>query len=194
MLGALLQSRAMAIIAKSVPIVLGLILVAFGIATAWAMTVQGIFEESSLDVDHLNAGAGNDLLLWRAFLALGAGGLAIIWTFLPGSVAVRLARLAVAPSVLVILVWSVTSLDRFAPGFTEEKFMDVIEAHHRGELVMTTDAIAKLGSPLMTASTSDGDTIWSYTYTPSGGFGWPKRFLTFDAQGRLVYTSSFDEP
>jgi hypothetical protein len=166
----------------------------FGVTTAWAMTVTGIFERSGVDVGHFEAGAGNDLLLLRGCLVLVACGLAIIWAFQRGSIATRLKRVAVAPGVLLIFVWSVVSLNRFAPGYSEEKFLEALEAHQNGELLKSADVTARLGSPLVTASMPGGHLIWSYTYTPSGGFGWPKRTFTFDSRGVVVDVWYLDEP
>lgn len=179
---------------RLIRIALAVTLVVFGITTAWAMTVTGIFEPSNIDVEHFEAGAGNDLLLLRFCLVLVASGLAILWALHRGSIATRFKRAAVVPSAFLILVWSVSSLDRFAPGYSEKKFLEVLQAHRNGQLLTLADVTARLGSPLATASRPGGRMIWSYTYTPSGGFGWDKRILIFDARGALVEAWHFDEP
>ena len=179
---------------KLIPIALAAVLVVFAVTTAWAMTVTGILEPSGIDVKHFEAGAGNDLLLLRARLVLVASGLAILWALHRGSIATRLKRVAVVPAVFLILVWSVTSLDRSAPGYSEEKFLEVLQAHQDGQSLTLADVTARLGNPLVTASMPGGGMIWSYTYTPSGGFGWDKRTLTFDSRGVLVEVLHLDEP
>jgi hypothetical protein len=179
---------------KLIPIALAATLVVFGVTTAWAMIVTGIFEPSGIDVEHFEAGAGNDLLLLRACLVLVASGLAILWGLYRGSVATRLKRVAVVPSVFLILVWSVASLDRVAPGYSEEKFLEVLQAHRNGQSLTFADVTARLGSPLVTASEPGGCMTWSYTYPPSGGFGWDKRILTFDSRGALMEVWHLDEP
>jgi hypothetical protein len=179
---------------KLIPVALAATLVVFGVTTAWAMTVTGIFEPSGIDVEHFDAGAGNDLLLLRACLVLVASGLAILWALHRGSIAARVKRVAVVPFVCLILVWSVASLDRSAPGYSEEKFLEVLQARRNGQSLTVADVTARLGRPLVTASKPGGRMIWSYTYTPSGGFGWDKRTLTFDSRGALVEVSHFDEP
>lgn len=179
---------------KLIPIALAATLAVFGVTTAWAMTVTGVFEPSGIDVEHFEAGAGNDLLVLRACLVLVASGLAILWTVQRGSIASRLKRVAVVPSVVLILVWSVASLDRVASGYSEEKFLEVLQAHRNGQSLTSADVTARLGNPLVTASEPRGRTTWSYTYTPSGGFGWDKRTLTFDSRGALVEVWHLDEP
>jgi hypothetical protein len=181
-------------VSKLIPIALVAILVAFGVTTAWAMTVTGFFEPAAIDVPHLDAGAGNDLLLLRARLVLVASGLAILWAFRSESTAARLKRLAVVPLAVLIFNFSVASLNRFAPGYSEEKFLEILKAHQQGQRVTQAEVTARLGRPLATAPRPEGRVIWSYTYTPSGGFGWPKRFLTFDSRGTLVDVFHFDEP
>jgi hypothetical protein len=188
------EEDSLVVSSKLIPIALAATLVVFGAMTAWAMTVTGIFEPSAIDVEHFDAGAGNDLLLLRARLVLVASGLAVIWALHRGSIAIRLKRVAVVPSVFLILIWSVASLNRFAPGYSEEKFLEVLQARQNGQLLTFADVTARLGSPLVTASEPGGRMIWSYTYTPSGGFGWDKRTLTFDSRGVLVEVLHTDEP
>jgi len=179
---------------KLIPVALVAILVVFGVTTAWAMTVTGFFEPAGIDVQHLDAGAGNDLLLLRVRLVLVASGLAILWAFRSEGTAARLKRLAVVPSAVLILIFSVASLNRSAPGYSEEKFLEVLKAHQKGQPLTLAEVTARLGRPLATAPRPEGQLIWSYTYTPSGGFGWQKRLLTFDSRGALVDVLRIDEP
>lgn len=177
-----------------IPRVLSATLIALGVTTIWAMTITGIFEQSDIQVDYFDTGAGNDLLLLRAILALAACGLSIVWACQHGSIMARLRRAAVGPCVLLLAAWSVVSLDRFAPGYSEKEFLAVQRAHLDGKILTLEDVRARLGSPLATAAGPEGGTIWSYSFTPSGGFGWQKRTLVFDSQGLLEQVSHFDEP
>ncbi|HXU29037.1 MAG TPA: hypothetical protein VN851_00530, partial [Thermoanaerobaculia bacterium] len=177
-----------------IPIALVATLGVFGVTTAWAMTVTGFFEPAGIDVEHLEAGAGNDLLHLRARLVLLASGLAILWAFRAESRAARLKRLAVVPSTVLVFFFSVAGLDRFAPGYSEEKFLEILKANQNGQPLTLAEVTARLGPPLATARRPEGQVVWSYTYTPSGGFGWPKRLLTFDSRGALVDVLHLDEP
>ncbi len=85
-------------------------------------------------------------------------GLAILWACQRGTLGARLTRLAVIPGVFLILIWSVLSLDRFAPGFSEKKFLEVLEAQQNGQVLTVADVEARLGRPLMTVSRADGRT------------------------------------
>jgi hypothetical protein len=180
--------------AKWLPRLLGAILLVFGAVTVWAVTVNGFLEAPRLNVEYFNAGAGDGIFLLRLVLALGASIVSVSWAFQRGSVGSRLARLAVVPGVFLILAGSVVLLNRYAPGYSEEKFLGIVRAHQNGEAVTIADVTARLGKPLMTASRPGGYTTWSYTFTPSGGFGWPKRTVTFDSEGVLVDTLYLDEP
>jgi hypothetical protein len=180
---------------KWLPWTLATILAAFTAVTVWAVTVNGILEPAKLDVDYFYCGAGDNILLLRLFLAFCASCLSVSWAILQKApVWLRLARLAIAPAVILVLAGSVKMLDRYAPSYSENAFMDLASAHRKGEVVTVAEVRARLGNPLMTASRPAGLTIWSYTFTPSGGFGWPKRTLTFDSQGVVVDFLHLDEP
>jgi hypothetical protein len=180
--------------AKLLPRILGAILVLFVVVTAWAVTVNGALEPAKLDVEYFNSGAGDGLLLLRFFLALCVSALSIAWALQKTSALRRLARLALVPTVFLVLIGSVTVLTRYAPGYSETGFLDLLRAHQAGHPMTKAGVAARLGKPLMTASRPGGATTWSYTFMPSGGFGWPKRTFTFDSQGVLVDMLFLDEP
>ncbi len=165
----------------------------FALATTWAWTITGILEPATLDVDYLEMGAGNDLLFVRATLALAVAFLTTGWAFLNGTCATRLLKLGLALTILAVFELSVTSLDRAAPGFSDARFQEVIGDHLEGRKLTIDDIRKRLGKPLMMYR-DDRNVAYAYTFTPSGGFGWHKRFLTFDAEGRLVDFNNMDEP
>jgi len=168
-------------------------LLVWGVATAWAMTIEGVLEPARLDVDYYEMGAGDDLLVFRLKLALGLALLAVLWTFVKGTPGARLRRLAIAPCILVLFILSVVSLDRTAPGFSEAEFLRIVEAHLAGRAVSLRDVRRRLGQPLIVVKDRDS-LVYSYTFTPSGGFGWHKRVLAFDSRGNLVDFLNMDEP
>lgn len=179
---------------KRLPLLLALTVAAFAGLTLWAMTIDGILEPASLDVDYYYCGAGDNLLLLRGLLVLVASGLALSWAFHQGNAMARLARLAIIPCLFLMFSWSVSSLDRSTPGFSEDKFLEVLWAQRGGKVFTLAQVRDRLGPPLMTAEGESGKLLWSYTFTPSGGFGWRKRVLTFDSRGVLQDVVHFDEP
>ena len=166
---------------------------AFALATAWAWTITGILEPATLDVDYLEMGAGNDLLLVRGALAVAIPFLATGWAFLSGTRTTRLLKVGIAVAVPLLFDLSVSSLNRTAPGFSDARFQEVIGDHLEGKKLTLDDIRKRLGKPLMMYR-YDRNVVYAYTFTPSGGFGWHKRFLTFDAEGRLVDFNNMDEP
>gem|GEM_PF-3046772 len=168
-------------------------LLSWGIATAWSCTVNGFLEPATLDVDYFTAGAGDDLLVVRAGLAFAIALLASLWACLPGTLGARLVRLALAPCILLVFYESVARLDRATPGYSEARFMQVVDAHQAGQQFSPRDVRARLGAPLIAEWQGD-ELTYSYTFTPSGGYGWKKRILRFDKKKHLISTTSFNEP
>jgi len=105
--------------AKWLPRVRGAILLVFGAATVWAVTVNGFLEPPRLNVEYFNAGAGNGIFLLRLVLALGASIVSVSWAFQRGSVGRRLARLAVVPGVFLILAWVCGASEPVCPGICQ---------------------------------------------------------------------------
>ena len=179
--------------AKVLPRLIALSFLAWAAASVCAWTVTGILEPATLDVDYFEVGAGNELLLVRGSLAIGIALLAALWACCRGTLRARLLRLALAPCVLWLFFWSVSSLDRTAPGFSQQRFEQIVSAHQAGRPFTIRDVRARLGAPLIIRH--DGDFVtYSYTFTPSGGFGWQKRVFNFDPQGFLVDFLANDEP
>ena len=165
----------------------------FGIVTLWSVTVRGIFEPARLDVAHFDAGAGSPLLLLR-------GGLACIATLLLGALVFfrrpLQSRLLSAVSALLIVpvfIWSCIGLERWAPGYVESTFTSLLSRYSDGQPITGRQVFAAIGRPVFTGLLPTGETVWSYSYMPSSGFGWHKRiFWLHDDQIVRVY--SLDEP
>ena len=165
-------------------------LLAFVGLTLYDVTVHGYFEEPTLFPDHGEAGAGSISLIVRSLLALASvlGLPFLLWS--RGHFARSLLATFAAVTVLIaIFFWSCVGLEREGPGFSESAFREVAERPG-----LTRDqVISRLGLPLAKGSDADGE-YWSYTYMPSGGFGWRKRLLVFNHHGVLERTQSFREP
>lgn len=179
-------------LARLLPRLMAACLFFWGLATAWAVTVTGVLEPATLDVDYYIMGAGNDLFLFRLGLTLAITLLAVVWAFVEGTPGMRLLRLFIAPCVLFLFTLSVGGLDRTSPGFSQEQFLQIVTDHLDGRKV-TLSEVQRLGKPLIVARYGDR-LVYSYTFTPSGGFGWHKRALTFDPHGNLIDFLNLDEP
>ncbi|MFL6236879.1 MAG: hypothetical protein ACJ76N_27355 [Thermoanaerobaculia bacterium] len=168
-------------------------LVVWGLVTAWCWTVKGIFEPAHYDPDAWEMGAGDVFLLIRGALAFLLAILAALWGLANGTPRARLLRLAIAPGVLILFTVSLSSLDRTSPGFSEARFQQIYEDHEAGRKLSLQEARRRLGEPLFVQKYEDGIGYF-YTFTPSGGWGYHKRSLTFDSQGLLTQVTQGDEP
>lgn len=116
----------------------------------------------------------------------------LAWTtreFRVASWLLGLAGLAAVP----IFQWSCESIQRWAPNYSEPAFREVLESLRDGDVVQADAVLSSLGPPFVKGITSNGDEAWSYSYMPSGGFGWDKRILVVQ-QGVVVSGYSLDEP
>jgi hypothetical protein len=165
----------------------------FTLATIWSVTVRGVFERAQLDVSHFDAGAGDWFLLVR-------GGLAIITTLLLGvliffrqSWISRMLLAVTALLVLPVFLWSCLGLERWAEGYTDSSFAVLSQQHSDGQPLTAQEVLTALGHPVFTGRRPTGETVWSYSYMPSSGFGWHKRifWLRDDAITRVY---SLNEP
>jgi len=165
----------------------------FVAATAWSVTVTGFFEETQPNPPHFIAGAGNELLLVR-------GGLAVLVTllllaavfFVPGRRAKAITALG-ALLAIPLLLWSSVGIERWAPRFSERAFSTIFERYDRHQRVSVAEVVTVLGPPLYTSGGPLGEAQWSYSYMPSGGFGWHKRMIQFE-NGFVSSMYSLDEP
>src|SRR5712671_1887157 len=149
----------------------------FVLVTLWFVTVRDIFESARLDVAHFDAGAGDLFLLLR-------GGLAIIATLLLGasmffhqSWRSRLLIAVTALFIVPVFLWSCFGLECWAAGYSDSSFAALSQRHSDGQSLTAQQVLAALGQPVFTGPRPDGETVWSYSYMPSSGFGWHKRIL-----------------
>lgn len=165
----------------------------FILATLWALTVQGHFEPSRLDVAHLHAGAGDSLLIIRALLGTAATLSFLIMVVMPQSPLRRVIAVTAIVSIVPLFLWSAVGRERWAPGYSHSRFVLLWEQFHSSRRVLEPQVLAALGPPLMTHSDSDDVTRWSYSYMPSSGFGWAKRII-YLRRGIVVGVLWLDEP
>lgn len=165
----------------------------FTLATLWSVTARGIFEPARLDVAHFDAGAGDLFLFVR-------GGLAVITLLLLGTLLFfrqrwrsRLLLSVVALLIMPVFAWSCLGLERWAPRYAETDFTDLSRRYYDGQPLTGQQVLAAIGQPVFTGVRPSGETVWSYSYMPSSGFGWHKRiFWLHDDSVTRVY--SLDEP
>jgi hypothetical protein len=139
------------LVIQSLPRIMLVLALLFLGTTLWSVSVIGFFELPRIDVEHFAAGAGDNLLIIRFFtaLALAIGG--VVWALGTAPMAIRASRAAIAPLVLILFGWSVVALDRFAPGYSEATFLNIVERHQHGEQFTTKDVQRLLGEPLARA-------------------------------------------
>lgn len=165
----------------------------FALTTLWSVTVRGIFEPARLDVAHFDAGAGDLLLLLRGALAVIAMVLLGISVFFQHSWRSRLPIAVAALFITPIFLWSCFGLERWATDYVGSSFMALSQRHNAGQSLTAQQVLAALGQPVFTGSRPTGETVWSYSYMPSSGFGWHKR--VFWLRGDTVTgICSIDEP
>ena len=161
--------------------------------TLWAVTVRGIFEPARLGVPHFEAGAGDEWLLVRAALAtiatLALAASALFARPPLARVFLGLFTLLVVP----VFFWSCLAFERWAPHFSESSFTALLQRHFAGQSLAEDDLVSELGRPLFTGLRPSGETVWSYSYMPSSGFGWHKRIFWL-SDGRVTRGYSLDEP
>lgn len=162
---------------KSIKVTAWITTLLFVLVTFWSVTVQGVFEPARLDVSHFDAGAGDFLLLVR-------GGLAIFSTLLLGALVFfrqswtsRLPTAVAALLIVPIFLWSCLGLERWAEGYSESSFAALLQRHGDGESLTAQEVLAALGEPVFTGRRPTGETLWSYSYMPSSGFGWNRRIF-----------------
>jgi len=166
----------------------------FLLATLWSVTVTGFFEPASLAVSHLDAGAGNSFLIVRAALAAVAS-LSLLACFaLASRLSTRITLVAAAFALVGVFVWSAVGIERYAPRFSEEAFQRLCVAQGQTPPLTSPEVARLLGPPLIAETLPSGALVWSYTYMPSGGFGWHKRIVRFGIDGRVTDVLRMDEP
>lgn len=178
---------------KGIRAAAGLTTALFLAVTVWSVTVTGVLEPSAVHVDHFIAGAGNGLLLLRGAFAAAAGLLLTIAAFQAKSAASKLSFAGLALLVLPAFLWSCVGMERWAPGYSDAAFGALLDRHRAGLAISKQEVIATLGPPLASGTYETGETVWTYSYMPSGGFGWNKRIVAI--RGDVVaYAYRMDEP
>jgi hypothetical protein len=162
-------------------------------ACLWSLTVQGFFETASRNVPHYASGAGDYFLIFRLFLALAITLMIFLLVVMEKGFRQKLLALLAVPLPIAILYFSVLSLTRWSDGFSEGKFLTLQKRFEGGSILQTSMVLRELGDPLI-IDDIDGKQCWSYSYMPSGGFGWPKRTICFSESGIVSLVYSLDEP
>ncbi len=173
------------------------VLVLFVSLTLWRILYQGIKEEASFDVPHLQAGAGDGGLVVMVLLGVLALALGVAWIVMERrwplrweAIVFMVAAVIVVPSLVFI---SMDGLQRYARGYSEENFLKLVRDFRAGRELRRSDVVIAVGDPLMKRS-YQGTEQWYYTYMPSCGFGWDKRGVRLDTSGRVVAVDYYSEP
>ncbi len=172
----------------------------FILLTLWEVTVNGMFEVPNLNADHFVAGAGG--LSIRVRFWLGLASVVSLLTWLPFRFKLKPTLLKIGAAVLVIVIfaWSALGLERFSRNYSEDQFSAIVNRFSSGELVGTDQVRQKLGEPLVSAKQDilvkarPHEEAWLYSYMPSCGYGWQKRVIYFDSQGKMTDYLCMDEP
>lgn len=167
----------------------------FVLITSWCVTVQGVFETAQLDPEstHFLAGAGGLTLLIRGCLAVLSTVALLISSVLAPAERSRLPSVAAALVMIPLFLFSCLGLERWAPGYSERAFRDLLDRRYRGESFGKPEVVAALGPPLVTAVGPEGGEVWCYSYMPSCGFGWDKRVIWFHGRS-VTRVYAMDEP
>jgi hypothetical protein len=127
-------------------------------------------------------------------------GLAIITTLLLGVlIFVRqswLSRLFVAGiglCIVPVFFWSCFGLERWAPDYSDSSFVALSQRQSGDQPLAAKEVLATLGKPVFTGTRPTGETVWSYSYMPSSGFGWHKRIICL-REDRVTRVYSLNEP
>ena len=160
----------------------------------WQATAHGWWEPASLDVPYLDAGAGDEFLMIRLFLGVILIVALVVGQFLSRPLSQRMLLALAALSVFVILGWSITGFQRWAPGYSESAFDAVYDRFYTAREPLTLDQVqVAICPPLVARLLPDGRLLWSYTYMPSGGYGWDKRFV-YSRDGTVIEMTRHGEP
>jgi hypothetical protein len=160
----------------------------------WRVVFQGLLEKPSFEAPHLDAGAGDWGLVAQFFMAVLTVISALVWSFVELYWRRKVLVVGLAIATAAFLVFTARGLQRFAPGFSEAAFQRLQASHNSGSFLVSADVIAKLGEPLMRQELPIGGESWLYSYMPSCGFGWDKKYLRLDATGRVVDIFTNNEP
>lgn len=168
---------------------------AFAALTIYDVTVNGYLEPVTLFPDHFEAGAGSSSFLVRLALLVAILGLTPVAMWRRSHVFVSFIRAGVLSLVAACFFgWSAIGIQREAERYDEAVFDEAVSTIMSGGELTRGDVLARLGPPLVTGPCDDARECWSYTYMPSGGFGWRKRLVVFDRAANAVEWLRNNEP
>jgi hypothetical protein len=162
--------------------------------TVWRTVFQGVLEKPSFAAPHLDAGAGDLGLIVQCCAGCLVILSAIAFCIVEPRWRRKIAALGLVLVVPGLFLFSARGMQRFAPGFSENTFRRLQTAQSSGAALTDVEITAALGQPLMRQKFSEGGERWLYSYMPSCGFGWDKRYVFLDAKGTVTDIFAFDEP
>ena len=165
----------------------------FLIITVWSVTVTGILEPAQVNVPHFAGGAGNMMLLFRVCLAFLVSFFLVLSLRYRKNNKFKFIVMVIAITTWLMFLFSCFGLERWSSGFSESEFDKLKDQYFAEERVTEAQVFKALGTPLCTGTNNTGDVIWSYSYMPSGGFGWNKRIFWLRG-GVVTYMYEHSEP
>lgn len=170
-------------------------IVVFYVWTLIEVTAFGFFEQPDLSVPYFYSGAGAWRTLARGLISVV---FPVVFLFKLQSNFSSSRKIVLSGVTLLmpfVFYLSVIKIERFAPGYSDAKFMSVASAlsPENRRTLHKTDVEKAVGKPLL-VDHHDGRERWSYTFMPSSGFGWSKRLLYFKDDGTLVDWMYLNEP
>jgi hypothetical protein len=163
--------------------------------TLWRLLFQGALEKTSLAATHLDAGAGDWGLVVQFVMAIFAAISAVALAFIEPQWTRKTSALVIVLVAPALFIFTARGMQRFGPaGFSESTFVKLAASYRSGSVLKANDVTHLLGEPLIREKLADGCERWLYTYMPSCGFVWDKRYVFFDRSGQVKDVFAFDEP
>jgi len=164
---------------------------AFALVTIYDLLFNGWFEASSIDVDWWEAGAGSITFMIRFLLVAESLVLAVILVFMKQPVMTRVTWLGLILIIPLLFAYSARGIERYSESYDESVYQQITLESVEGKQHTKETVQSLLGTPL---SKEWDDSIWSYTYMPSCGWGWTKRTFHFDDDGAVIGWDNYREP
>jgi hypothetical protein len=179
---------------RAIRILAGTSFAGFMVFTIWRGIVQGVLEKPSFAVPHLDAGAGDWGLVLQLLATILVIGFGFVWLF-TGSMKEKFIALAMVLVAPALFLYCARGLQNFAPQYSEAAFQQLIKSQWSTGPLKNTEVLAVLGEPLMRRpnATTGGET-WLYSYMPSCGYGWDKKYVFLNRAGQVTDIYSFSEP
>ncbi|HOW80592.1 MAG TPA: hypothetical protein PK406_14200, partial [Verrucomicrobiota bacterium] len=133
-------------------------------------------------------------LLAQLFLGILTVVCVVVWAFVEPHWTRKLLGAGLVVVTAALFVVCARGLQRFAPGFSESAFEQLQISHHSGSGLVSAEVTARLGEPLIRHRLPGGGETWLYSYMPSCGFGWDKKYVSVDAAGRVTDIFTNHEP